>query len=442
MCLPVSSWSRGHLTLYLGYGREGLVWGYGPAVSPHVSSWSKEHLRLCSWGRGLKVWFRVCLFRLKKFFAYKRNKAIGSVSQVFHYFTIKFHFSFLTFFAFFCFFLLFLLFSLFFALNFLLRFDLVIFTSKRNEGENFFASKEAKFNIFRIISLPNFVLGEKKKKQFYRFFSLNFRFASIFSLNFCLFYFRFCFRFLVFRIEVNHVKSGFFFVPRETKFSLQFQISLPKPKWGRTLVWFEGVALLGVLLSPPGPGDTWLCTWGMGRKVWFEGVVLLGVLLSPPGPGDTWLCTWGMGRKVWFEGVVLLGVLLSPPGPGDIRLGPAQKSIPEYYFLFMRRKIPGTVPYTSSFVLTESWGEEHLPWSGHPSSSLHPLSIPDTGWISAQSTYIYIYIENPRRKWDSPNPSPASECALPPPPGPKGGGYTRVQWFSQLDEIHQQKDAK
>ncbi len=27
---------------------------------------------------------------------------------------------------------------------------------------------------------------------------------------------------------------------------------------------------------------------------------------------------------------------------------------------------------------------------------------------------------SPRRKWDSPNPSPASECALP--PGPKGGG--------------------
>jgi hypothetical protein len=33
---------------------------------------------------------------------------------------------------------------------------------KRNEGENFFTSKEAKFNIFRIISLPNFVSGEKK----------------------------------------------------------------------------------------------------------------------------------------------------------------------------------------------------------------------------------------------------------------------------------------
>jgi hypothetical protein len=37
---------------------------------------------------------RVSPFRLKKFFAYKRNKANGSVSLVFHYFTIKFHFSF------------------------------------------------------------------------------------------------------------------------------------------------------------------------------------------------------------------------------------------------------------------------------------------------------------------------------------------------------------
>jgi hypothetical protein len=27
---------------------------------------------------------------------------------------------------------------------------------------------------------------------------------------------------------------------------------------------------------------------------------------------------------------------------------------------------------------------------------------------------------SPRRNWDSPNPSPASECALP--PGQKGGG--------------------
>jgi hypothetical protein len=76
---------------------------------------------------------------------------------------------------------------------------------------------------------------------FFAFFTLNFSLRLIFvslrffSLNFRLFYLRFRFRFLVFRMEVNHVKSGFFSLPSETKFSLQFQISLPKRKWGRTL---------------------------------------------------------------------------------------------------------------------------------------------------------------------------------------------------------------
>jgi hypothetical protein len=119
---------------------------------------------------------------------------------------------------FFCFFRFFLL----FCFKFLLRFDLVIFASKRNEGENFLASKEAKFIIVHIILLPNFVSGEKK--HFYPFFRLIFVSLQFFRL----FYLRFRFRFLVFRIEVNHVKSGFFSGPSETKFSLQFQISLPK----------------------------------------------------------------------------------------------------------------------------------------------------------------------------------------------------------------------
>jgi hypothetical protein len=82
---------------------------------------------------------------------------------------------------FFTFFIFFAFLSLFFALNFSLRFDLVIFASKRNEGEIFFASKEAKFNIFRIISLPNFVSGEKKR-TFLSIFLLNFCFPSIFLL--------------------------------------------------------------------------------------------------------------------------------------------------------------------------------------------------------------------------------------------------------------------
>ncbi len=141
---------------------------------------------------------------------------------MFRLFTIKFHFYFFVsfgfFFVFFCFFSLF---SLFFALNFSLRFDFVIFASKRNEGENFFASKEAKFNILRIISLPNFVSGEKK--TFLLIFLLNFRFASIFSLSFRFFYLRFRFRFLVFCIEVNHVKSGFFCFKAKQNFRFNFK---------------------------------------------------------------------------------------------------------------------------------------------------------------------------------------------------------------------------
>jgi hypothetical protein len=44
-----------------------------------------------------------------------------------------------------------------------------------------------------------------------------------------------------------------------------------------------------------------------------------------------------------------------------------------------------------------------------------------------QSTYIYRASHmSPRRNWDSPNPSAASECALPPTPGQKGAGHTRL----------------
>jgi hypothetical protein len=52
---------------------------------------------------------------------------------------------------------------------------------------------------------------------FFAFFRFKFCFASIFSLNFHLFYLRFRFRFLVFRIEVNHVKSGFFFASKRNE---------------------------------------------------------------------------------------------------------------------------------------------------------------------------------------------------------------------------------
>ena len=67
------------------------------------------------------------------------------------------------------------------------------------------------FYFFAFFSLFSFF------SRFFHFFSLNFRFASIFSLNFRLFYLRFRFRFLVFRIEVNHVKSGFFFASKRSE---------------------------------------------------------------------------------------------------------------------------------------------------------------------------------------------------------------------------------
>ncbi len=129
------------------------------------------------------------------------------------------------FFRFFHFFRFFLLFFTFFAVNFLLRFDLVIFASKRNKAK---WNSSLFFRFFAFFHFFSFF-------GFFCFFSFNFCFALIFSLSFRLFYLRFRFRFLVFRIEVNHVKSGFISLPSETKFSLQFQISLSKGKWERTL---------------------------------------------------------------------------------------------------------------------------------------------------------------------------------------------------------------
>ncbi len=138
------------------------------------------------------------------------------------------------FFAFFRFFHFFSLFFEFFRIfsHFLAFFRFKFFASLRFSNFCFDAKQsEAKFKY-----IFSFFFAFFGFFCLFHLFSLNFRFASIFSLNFRLFYLRFRFRFLVFRIEVNHVKSGFFFSLRsETKFSLQYKISLPKRKWGRTL---------------------------------------------------------------------------------------------------------------------------------------------------------------------------------------------------------------
>jgi hypothetical protein len=106
-----------------------------------------------------------------------------------------------------------------------------------------------RFKFFASLRFSNFCFELKQSEAkfkyiflFFSLFSLFFAFFRFFSLLFCLifvslrffhfifalFYLRFRIRFLVFRIEVNHVKSGFFSLPSKTKFSLQFQISLPK----------------------------------------------------------------------------------------------------------------------------------------------------------------------------------------------------------------------
>ncbi len=155
---------------------------------------------------------------------------IGSVSHVFYYFTIKFHFSFFASFR-------------LFSLQIFLHLSHFRFEVKQSEAK--FKSIFSFFCFFLLFSLFFvffhffcFFFTFFAFFHFFCFFSLNFRFASIFSLNVCLFYLRFRFRFLVFCIEVNHVKSGFFSLPSKTKFSLQFQISLPKRKWGRTLILY------------------------------------------------------------------------------------------------------------------------------------------------------------------------------------------------------------
>jgi hypothetical protein len=79
------------------------------------------------------------------------------------------------------------------------------FASLRSEtrGKTFLLQKKQNSIFFALCRFP--ISFRVKKKTFLSIFSLNFCFATIFSLNFCLFYLRFRFRFLVFRIEVNHM---------------------------------------------------------------------------------------------------------------------------------------------------------------------------------------------------------------------------------------------
>ncbi len=172
---------------------------------------------------------------------------------MFHYFTIKFHFSF---FASFCFFLLQIFASLYFS-NF-------CFEAKQSE-----AKFKSIFSLFSLFSLFFAFF------RFFRFFSL----FSLFSLFFAFFRFEFFaslwFRFRFFRLIFAYFtfvfasdfwyftskwimwNQAFFSLPSETKFSLQFQISLPKRKWGRTLPVRQWHRLMSTSVT----GENYL--WGM-----------------------------------------------------------------------------------------------------------------------------------------------------------------------------------
>ncbi len=153
-------------------------------------------------------------------FASKQNKAKRNSSLFFRFF----HF----FSLFFAFFRIFLLFLLFFALNFSLCFDLVIFASKRNKAKRnsslFFCFFALFFHFFSLFLL------------FFTFFRLIFvSKLGFFHLIFAYFTFVFASDFWCFATKWIMWNQAFFSLRSETKFSLQFQISLLKWKWGCTL---------------------------------------------------------------------------------------------------------------------------------------------------------------------------------------------------------------
>jgi hypothetical protein len=102
------------------------------------------------------------------------------------------------------------------------------------------------------------------------------------------------------------------------------------------------------------------------------------------------------------------------------------KQIDEAKFCFLwdnselsNLRIPGNIWERNKTRITSKSVGPNLAYSKTRPNTLMSRS---EGPFSAQSTYIYRAPQrmSHRRNWDSPNPSPASGCALP--PGPKGGG--------------------
>ncbi len=158
-------------------------------------------------------------------FRFEVKQSEAKFKSIFSLFSLSF-----AFFAFFSLFSLFFsLFSLFFALIFLLRFGLVIIASKWSKIQVYFFVFFTFFHFYSLFLLFLFFFA------FFTFFRLIFVSLRFFCLIFAYFTFVFASYFWCFASKWIMWNHAFFSLPSETKFSLQFQILLPKRKWGRTL---------------------------------------------------------------------------------------------------------------------------------------------------------------------------------------------------------------
>jgi hypothetical protein len=164
-----------------------------------------------------RIWIRftcVSLFHYKISLLFFRLFSLTFASNFSLHFTrSEIQVYFFAFFHFFRYFLhFFAIFRIFFAS---LRFSNFCFEAKQSE-----AKFKSIFSFFLLFSLFFAFF------HFFHFFSLNFRFASIFSKIFAYFTFVFASDFCCFASKWITWNQAFFLLPIDTKFSLQFQISL------------------------------------------------------------------------------------------------------------------------------------------------------------------------------------------------------------------------
>jgi hypothetical protein len=86
------------------------------------------------------------------------------------------------------------------------------------------------------------------------------------------------------------------------------------------------------------------------------------------------------------------------------------------------RILSSTIPFSLTMVQLPNLALSHKKRIiVYKEQSLHEKLLHDPNHKVLIRIYRAPQCMSPRRNWDSPKPSPASECALPP-PGPKGGG--------------------